>query len=98
MTSYKRMILRIVATVLLLAALWTPCCGETTVDTLTYAVYPYLPDAEYYQELIEQRWAEIEPDIRLVRAEWDCYEDGVPEGIDVIMYDAEGRDRLIGSG
>ncbi len=98
MTPYKRIILRIAAAVLLLTGLSTPCRGETAVDSLTYAVYPYLPDAGYYQELIEQRWAEIEPDIRLIRAEWDCYEDGVPEGIDVIMYDAEGRDRLIGAG
>ena len=98
MTPYKRIILRIAAAVLLLTGLSTPCRGETAVDSLTYAVYPYLPDAGYYQELIEQRWAEIEPDIRLIRAEWDCYEDGVPEGIDVIMYDAECRDRLIGAG
>ena len=37
------------------------------VDTLTYAVFPYIPDAGYYQEIIEQRWAKIEPDIELVR-------------------------------
>ena len=45
--------------------------GEERVETLTYAVYPYLPDTGYYQELIERRWAELEPDIRLVRAEWN---------------------------
>lgn len=26
------------------------------IDTLTYAVFSYLPDSEYYQEIIEQRW------------------------------------------
>ena len=45
-------------------------------------MFPYLPDIEYYQEIIETRWAEIEPDIQLIRAEWDCYWDGAPEGID----------------
>ena len=51
-----------------------------------------------YQALIEQRWAEIEPDIRLVRAGWNCYHDGIPEGIDVIMYDAIYRNDLIRAG
>ena len=66
----------------------TASIAEERIDSLTYAVFPYLPDAEYYQELIERRWAEVEPDIHLVRAEWDCYSDGAPEGIDVLMYDA----------
>ena len=60
-------------------------------DALTYAVFPYLPDVGYYQELIERRWAELEPDIRLIRAEWACYTDGAPEGIDVVMLDAVRR-------
>ena len=59
-------------------------CGEEHVESLTYAVFPYMSDIGYYQEIIENRWAELEPDIRLERAEWDCYSDGIPEGIDVI--------------
>ena len=43
------------------------CEGKSDVDTLTYAVFPYLPDTGYYQELIEKRWSELEPDIKLVR-------------------------------
>ncbi len=72
--------------------------GEKDIDTLTYAVFPYLPDVGYYQEIIENRWAEIEPDIRLIRAEWNCYKDAAPEGIDVIMFDAIMRDKIIDSG
>ncbi len=86
------------AAVLLVMLFCVSGLGEERVETLTYAVYPYLPDTEYYQELIEKRWAEIEPDIRLVRAEWNCYHDGKPEGIDVVMYDAVMRDRLIADG
>lgn len=86
------------ALVLLAVLLLTASCGSERVETLTYAVFPYLPDVEYYQELVETRWAEIEPDIKLVRAKWDCYEDGVPEGIDVVMYDAVMRDTLISNG
>ncbi|MBQ4427265.1 MAG: hypothetical protein II881_05885 [Oscillospiraceae bacterium] len=83
------------AVIALAIILPTSACGVERVDTLTYAVFPYLPDVGYYQELIESRWAEVEPEIKLVRAEWDCYLDGVPEGIDVIMYDASLRDTLI---
>ena len=89
---------RLLAIVILLIMLSTGACAEDRVDTLIYAVYPYLPDAGYYQEIIERRWAEIEPDIRLVRARWDCYLVGAPEGIDVVMYDAVTRDALIGAG
>ena len=47
------------------------CRRKEHIDTLTYAVFPHLPDSEYYQELIEQRWKEIEPDIRLIRKDWN---------------------------
>lgn len=73
-------------------------CKGQRVESLTYAVYPYLPDSEYYQELIEKRWAETEPDIKLIRAEWDCYTDGKPEGIDVMMFDADVESTIISSG
>ena len=83
---------------LLVIVLCSSACGREHVDTLTYAVFPYIPDVEYYQEIIEARWAELEPDIKLVRADWDCYYDGMPEGIDVVMYDAVMRDTLIADG
>ena len=57
-----------------------------------------MPDAEYYQEIIETRWAELEPDIKLVRADWNCYHDEEPEGIDVIMYDAVMLEKIAASG
>ena len=87
-----------IAAIVLFLTVFIATCGYNRVDTLTYAVYPYIPDAEYYQEIIERRWAEIEPNIKLVRAEWNCYHDGVPDGIDVIMYDAVMRDALIEDG
>lgn len=74
------------------------CRRKEQTDTLTYAVFPHLPDSEYYQKLIEQRWKEIEPDIRLIRKDWDCYYDGAPDGIDVIMYDAVMLNALIDTG
>lgn len=86
------------AVLLLIMVLFTTGCGGKRVDTLTYSVFPYLPDVGYYQEIIENRWSEIEPDIKLVRADWDCYKDGAPEGIDVIMFDAIMRDQIIDAG
>ena len=88
----------LVVMALLALLIYTSYAYRNTVDTLTYAVYPYLPDSEYYQELIEQRWAEVEPQIKLVRADWDCYYDDAPENIDVVMYDCVMRDKLIDSG
>ena len=87
----------VAAVALFAIVLLTAACGEKQTETLTYAVFPYLPDVEYYQELIERRWAELEPDIKLVRAEWDCYSGEAPDGIDVVMYDAVMRDALIKS-
>ncbi len=92
------MIRRLAVLLMCLTLLCVPCSGEDAVNTLTYAIYPYLPDVDFYQALIEQRWAEIEPDIRLVRVDWNCYHDGIPEGIDVVMYDAIVRNDLIGAG
>ena len=89
---------RFIAAIVLFLTVFIASCSNNRIETLTYAVYPYIPDAEYYQEIIERRWTEIEPNIRLVRAKWDCYYDGVPEGIDVIMYDAVMRDALIEGG
>ena len=86
------------AVMILLMILGMTAYGEERVDTLTYAVFPYLPDPAYYQELIELRWHEVEPDIQLIRAEWDCYKDGVPEGVDVVMYDAVMLDTIAAAG
>lgn len=54
---------------------------------VTYSVYPYLPDAHYYAEVLEAEWSERHPDVRLEYVPYDCYFGGRPEGIDVIMYD-----------
>ena len=86
------------AIVFALLVVFLAACSKKDVDKITYALYPYLPDVEYYQEIVEQRWAELEPDIELVRVEWDCYEDSEPDGVDVFMYDSVTRDKLIGNG
>ena len=57
----------------------TACCAGEGANRLTCAVYPFLPDPAYDQKLIERRWAQMESDLPLVRAEWNCYTDGVPQ-------------------
>ena len=91
----KKVFATVVALMMILCA---ACCAEARVDALTYAVFPYLPDSGYYQQIIEHRWAEVEPEIPLVRAEWDCYTDGAPEGIDVVMFDAVMLESLVDAG
>lgn len=91
----KKVFATVVALMMILCA---ACCAEARVDALTYAVFPYLPDSGYYQQIIEHRWAEVEPEIPLVRAEWDCYTDGAPEGIDVVMFDAVMLESLVDVG
>lgn len=56
--------------------------------TLTYSVYPYLPDTEYYEGILEEEWEKLHPDISLEYVPYNCYKDGSPEGIDVIMFDS----------
>ena len=55
---------------------------------VTYSVYPYLPDTGYYAEILAEEWEKQHPDVTLELVPYDCYIDGSPEGIDVIMYDS----------
>ncbi len=54
---------------------------------LTYSLYPYLPESEYCTEVLEEEWEKQHPEVDLEYVPYDCYFDGKPEGIDVIMYD-----------
>lgn len=58
------------------------------IKTISVAVYPYIPDVALFQEILAQKWEEIEPDIELNFVEWDCYSNPDPGEIDVVMYDS----------
>ncbi len=66
--------------------------------TVTYSLYPYLPDVDYYRAIIEEEWDQIHPDVDLVYSDYNCYYDGAPEGIDVIMYDSLLEQSMISDG
>ena len=71
---------------------------EEPVKELTYAVFPYVTDNDYYMDLIEEKWKETEPGIRLVRTEYNCYHDTDPGDIDVFIYDVYMQNDLIQNG
>ena len=76
------------AAVLMLAAIVITIIMAAGKDrTLTYSLYPYLPDTGYCTEVLEEEWEKLYSDIKLEYVPYDCYFDGRPDGIDVIMYD-----------
>ena len=77
-----------VVIILLTAAVVTAVIAAGKNRKLTYSVYPYLPDSDYYAEVLATEWKKLHPDISLECVPYNCYHDGMPEGVDVIMYDA----------
>ena len=73
--------------VLLISIVMSTTTAAGEYRKLTYSTYPYLPDTDYYAEVLEEEWGKLHPDIRLEYVPYNCYYDGRPEGIDVIMYD-----------
>lgn len=71
-------------------------CKKT--KEIKYSVYPYLLDVEYYEECIENAWNQIHPEVKITKVDYNCYHDGKPKGIDVIMYDATLESYFVESG
>ena len=65
---------------------------------VTYSLYPYLADTEYYREILEEEWDKIHPDVDLIYSDYNCYDDGAPDGVDVIMYDSLLEQSMISNG
>jgi len=59
---------------------------QRTVEKLTVAVYPFIPKVWLFQEILVEKWAELEPDVALEMEHWDSY--AGPTDCDVLMYDA----------
>ena len=57
-------------------------------QSISVALYPYVPDMELFQDVLARMWADIEADIALEFVDWDCFTDPSPDGIDIITYDA----------
>lgn len=87
--SAKRILLAVVFVVIILltVVMMNAIAAAEESGKLTYSAYPYLPDVNYYAEILAEEWEKLHPDIRLEYVPYDCYFDGRPEGVDVIMYD-----------
>lgn len=92
-----RLFWRLISVGLLIVILLSGCTAKETAlpptvpvtdDTISVAVYPYIPDMALFQQVLTKQWEEIEPDIKLEFVDWDCYANEDPSGIDVITYDA----------
>lgn len=58
------------------------------VESISVAIYPHLPDKNLFMRVLSEQWAQLEPNIELEFVSWDCYSEGAPEDIDVVMFDA----------
>lgn len=84
----KKSIALIVAILLVLSCI--SGCGNKSSrkddNSITVALFPYVPSPEIMQNLLEEKWSEIS-DTPLRFIDWDCYYDSTPKDIDVFMYD-----------
>lgn len=65
---------------------------------INVALYPYVPDITYMEEVLTQYMAKISPEVTLNFVDWDCYMSVNPDNIDVLMYDALFTDALLQGG
>lgn len=85
-----------VAIILVITLLLTGCsvrqkpteATDSADNTISVAIYPYIPDMQLFQTVLSKQWQEIEPDVQLSFVDWDCYVTPEPGQIDVMMYDA----------
>lgn len=66
-------------------------------QTLSVAVFQYIPHYNYFTEVLLQEWEEVEPDVELQIAGWDCYAETNGE-CDLLMYDAVALTHLAENG
>lgn len=62
--------------------------AEDSPQTLSVALYEYVPDLESVKRDISEAWKEAHPDVGLQFVSWSCYSDELPEDLDVFVFDA----------
>ena len=58
------------------------------VQTMSVALYPYLPDSDAFEQAVGDCWRTKHPDVGLEFKEWDCYYNEPTEDTDVFVFDA----------
>ena len=98
----QRLLLRMISLLLMVCLVFSGCADavvaeiegknvlpEEAKQEISVAIYPFVPDIGLFQSVLTEQWQEIEPDVELVFADWNCYDyETCPDNIDVIMYDA----------
>lgn len=58
----------------------------------------YLPDASRFRRSIRDAWEDEHPDVDLDFVEWNCFDQDVPDDLDVFVYDAMFLGTFLGQG
>ncbi|MCR6109975.1 thiamine pyridinylase [Bacillus sp. A301a_S52] len=58
------------------------------VESLTVALYPYVPDLERFEKAVAEEWATVQPNISLNFIDWDGYSTDPDDDLDVFVFDA----------
>ncbi|UTR14035.1 thiamine pyridinylase [Salipaludibacillus sp. LMS25] len=58
------------------------------LDSLTVALYPYVPDLERFEKAVADEWATAQPDVTLNFVDWDGYSSDPYDDLDVFVFDA----------
>lgn len=74
------------------------CSFAEQPDSLTAAIFKYIPDPVRFETAIREEWNRRHPDIALKFVDWDCYDQEIPNDIDVFIFDAIYLDHYIKQG
>ncbi len=55
--------------------------------TLRVSLYPIVPDMERYKKAVTMNWEAKHPDIKLELVDWYCYDEDLPDDLDVFVFD-----------
>ena len=67
-------------------------------EVLNVSLYKVLPDYDSFEEIVEECWSEMHPEIGLNFVDWDCYSGEVPEDLDVFVFDTTSLDAFAQKG
>ena len=61
--------------------------GVSETRTLRASLYPIVPDMERYKKAVTMNWEAKHLDIKLELVDWYCYDEDLPDDLDVFVFD-----------
>ena len=61
--------------------------GVSETRTLRASLYPIVPDMERYKKAVTMHWEAKNPDTKLELVDWYCYDEDLPDDLDVFVFD-----------